>query len=171
MVMGIFVILEKNFGMPSKIYHVDLETDQRKMLEDIVARLKSTNAQVRRSKILLAADRNGDKVWGDGRISEQYEVGRRTVERIRQRFVEDGLETVLKGKPRLNLDKKLFDGEVEAKLVALRCSDPDQGNSRWTLRMLADKMVELEYVERISHESVRQLLKKTGSSPGGSRNG
>ncbi len=157
--------------MPSKIYHVDLEPDERKMLEGIVGRLKSTNAQVKRSKILLAADRNGPKQWDDGRIAERYEVNRRTVERLRQRFVEDGLGTVLKGKPRLNLDKKLFDGEVEAKLVALRCSEPEKGSSGWTLRMLADKMVELEYVESISHESVRQLLKKTASSPGGSGNG
>lgn len=157
--------------MPSKVYHVDLGPHEREMLEGIVGRLKSTNVQVRRSKILLAADRNGPKKWDDGRIAAQYEVNLRTVERLRKRFVEDGLDTVLKGKPRLNLDKKVFDGEVEAKLVALRCSEPDQGRSGWTLRMLADRMVELEYVESISHESVRKLLKKTALSPGGSPNG
>ena len=156
--------------MPPKIYHVDLNPDERERLVAIVGRLKSTNAQVKRSKILLAADRNGPDPWKDERIAAQYEVSHRTVQRIRKRFVEEGLETVLKGKPRPNLDKKLFDGEVEAKLLALRCSEPDRG-SGWTLRMLADKMVELEYVDSISHESVRQLLKKTASSPGVSPNG
>lgn len=77
----------------------------------------------------------------------------------------------LSGKPRLNLDKKVFDGEVEAKLVALRCSEPDLGQSSWTLRLLSDKMVELSYVESISHESVRQILKKTKLNPGELPNG
>ena len=95
----------------------------------------------------------------------------RTVERLRERFVNDGLEVALAGKPRPNLDKIVFGGEVEAKLVALRCGEPQEGRSNWSLRLLADKMVELSYVEAISHETVRKILKKTKSSPGGSPNG
>ncbi|MFT5917447.1 MAG: hypothetical protein ACJAWV_002113 [Flammeovirgaceae bacterium] len=85
---------------------------------------------------------------------------------MRKMYVLEGLQVALKGKPRLNLDKKKFDGEVQGKLIALRCSDPEHGRSNWTLRLLADKMVALDYVESISHESVRQILKETKSSLG-----
>lgn len=152
--------------MPSKIYHVDLTEAEQDKLESIVKKRKSTSEQVKRSKILLAADRNGPKKWKDNQIVGQYEVSLRTVERLRKRYVEEGLEVALKGKPRLNLHQKLFDGEVEAKLIALRCSEPEAGRSSWTLHLLADKMVELNYVESISHESVRQILKKTKLSLG-----
>lgn len=152
--------------MPAKIYHVDLEDAERERLESIVRRRKSTSESVKRSNILLAADRNGDKKWKDARISEQYQVSARTIERLRKRYVEEGLDVALNGKPRLNLDKKKFDGEVESKLIALRCSEPAAGRSSWTLQLLADEMVALNYVESISHESVRQILKKTGSSLG-----
>lgn len=152
--------------MPAKIYHVDLSEIELIKLEDIVNKRKSTSEIVKRSKILLAADRQGSKNWNDSKIAEQYEVSTRTIERLRQRYVFEGLEIALKGKPRLNLDKKKFDGEVESKLVALRCSDTEAGRSNWTLRLLADKMVALDYVESISHESVRQILKKTKLSLG-----
>jgi len=152
--------------MPRKLYHVDLTQPEREQLEGIVKKRKSTSEQVKRSKILLAADRGGSKVWKDEQISAQYEVSTRTIERLRKRYVVEGLSVALKGKPRLNLHKKKFDGDVESKLIALRCSTPDGGRSSWTLQLLADKMVELNYVESISHESVRQLLKKTKSSPG-----
>jgi transposase len=152
--------------MPAKIYHVNLSVIELTELENIVNKRKSTSEIVKRSKILLAADRLGSKNWNDSEIAEQYEVSTRTVERLRQRYVFEGLEIALKGKPRLNLDKKKFDGEVESKLVALRCSDTEAGRSNWTLRLLADKMVALNYVESISHESVRQILKKTKLSLG-----
>jgi len=153
--------------MPAKIYHVDLSPKERLSLESIVKKRKSTSEIVKRSKILLSADRGGTKQWNDEQLSAQYEVSSRTIERLRQRYVLDGLEVALKGKRRLNLDKKKFDGEVESKLVALRCSDPADGRSNWTLRLLADKMVALDYVGSISHESVRQILKKMKLSPGG----
>lgn len=152
--------------MPTKLYHVDLKEEEVKKLESIVKKRKSTSEIVKRSKILLASDRGGSKNWNDSKIAEQYEVSTRTIERLRQRYVLEGLEVSLKGKRRLNLDKKKFDGEVESKLVALRCSDPEVGRSNWTLRLLADKMVALDYVESISHESVRQILKKTKLSLG-----
>jgi len=152
--------------LPAKIYHVDLTKEEQEKLESIIKKRKSTSEIVKRSKILMAADRNGSRKWKDDQIAKQYEVSRRTIERLRKRLIEDGLEICLKGKPRLNLHKKLFDGEVEAKLIALRCSEPDLGRSSWTLRLLADKMVALDYVESISHETVRQILKKTKLSLG-----
>ena len=85
----------------------------------------------------------------------------RTVERVRKHFVEDGFNTSVYGKKREIFKEKIFDGEVEARLIALRCSEAPSGYENWTLKLLADKMVELEYAESISHESVRQILKKT----------
>jgi DNA-binding transcriptional LysR family regulator len=155
----------------SKIYHVDLTQEERNKLSDIVKRRLSTSEAVKRSLILLAADRLGDKSWTDEQISIEYQVSVRTVERLRERLVNDGLDVALVGKPRLNLDKIVFDGEAEAKLVALRCSEPPAGRSCWTLRLLSDKMVELSYVETISYESVRQILKKTKLSLGAWQNG
>jgi len=96
----------------------------------------------------------------DEEISKAYDVRTRTVERIRKRFVEEGYEIALQGKKKDIVRDKKFDSRVETKLIALRCSDVPPACNRWTLRLLADKMVELEYVETISHESVRQLLKK-----------
>jgi len=150
----------------AKIYHVDLTESEREQLEKIVNKRKANSQASKRSKILLAADRLGDKCWIDAQISEAYQVSIRTIERLRLRFVTEGLEVALKGKPRLNLDKKRFDGEVEARLVALRCSKPKLGRSNWTLELLADEMVVLNYVDSISHESVRQILKKTKLNPG-----
>lgn len=145
----------------SKIYHIDLTDEERKKLEGIVKRRVVRSAASKRSRILLAADRNGEQSWTDEKISTSYQVSVRTIERLRKRYVTEGLEMVLQGKPRLNLDKKKFDGEVEAHLVAIRCSDPELGRSKWTLELLADKMIALNYVESISIESVRQILKKT----------
>ena len=145
----------------AKIYHVDLSETEQEKLQIIINKRKATSQAVKRSKILMAADRNGTKNWKDEAIAQQYEVSIRTIERLRKRYVEEGLEVALKGKPRLNRDKIKFDGEVESKLIALRCSKPEGGRSSWTLELLADKMVTLNYVESISIESVRQLLKKT----------
>ena len=150
----------------AKIYHVDLTNEEKERLEKIVKKRKATSQASKRSKILLASDRLGAKCWTDKQISESYQVSIRTVERLRERFVLEGLDVALKGKKRLNLDKKKFDGEVEAKLVALRCSEPKPGRSSWTLQLLADEMVTLDYVESISLESVRQILKKTKLDPG-----
>jgi transposase len=155
----------------AKIYHVDLTEEERSYLTSIVNKRLSTSEAVKRSSILLAADRLGEKVWKDEQIATTYLVSIRTVERLRERFVNEGLNIALLGKPRLNLDKIVFDGEVESKLVALRCSEPVIGQDNWSLRILADKMVELSYVESISHESVRQILKKTKLNLGGLQNG
>lgn len=151
------VIEEK---MPSKKYHVDLRDEEQQKLKELIATRSAKAQLVKRAYVLLAADRNGDKQWKDKQIAQCYHLRTKTVENIRQRFVEEGFEIALYGKPREVVAEKIFDGEVEAKLIALRCSAPPTGYNRWTLHLLADKMVELQYVEHISHESVRQLLKK-----------
>jgi len=149
-----------------KKYRVTLTAAEQQSLQELIARRSAKALVVKRAYLLLAADENGPQQWNDVQISSTYHVGVRTVERARQRFVEDGFEIAVYGKPREVYSEKVFDGEVEAHLVALRCSDPPAGHARWTLHLLADRMVELNYVPGISHESVRQLLKKTNSSPG-----
>ena len=101
---------------------------------------------------MQAADRNGEKNWTDLQISQTYGLQIRSVELIRKRFVEDGFETVLEGKPRA-YKHPTFTGDIEARQIALRCSAPPKGYSKWSLHLLADHMVSLKYVESISHES------------------
>lgn len=157
--------------MPAKRYHVDLTADEQDLLRELIAARSQTSQIVKRAYVLLAADRNGDKRWGDAQITEAYGIRRRTIEKIRQRFVEEGFSSVLYGKKQQRYKEKVFTGEVEAKLIALRCSAPPSGYARWTFQLLADEMVELGYVEHMSHEGARQVLKKTNSSPGVSRVG
>jgi len=155
----------------AKKYHVTLTEEERATLQTIIAKRNSKSIQVKRAYILLAADEHGEQPWDDERIQTTYGVGRCTVERVRQRCVEEGVEGTLRGKKREVFKEKLFDGKVEAHLIALRCSEPPDGASRWTLQLLADKLVELQYVDAISYESVRQILKKTKSNPGRSSRG
>lgn len=144
----------------AKKYRVTLTEEEREVLHDIIKTRSSKSPQVRRSYILLAADEHGDKQWSDERISSAYGSSISTIERLRQRFVAESFEIALYGKKREPIEDKILDGRVEAKLVALRCSTPPEGYQQWSLRLLADRMVALEYVEHISYESVRQLLKK-----------
>ena len=95
----------------------------------------------------------------------------KTIDRVKKRFVEEGLEAVLTRKPANRSMPKKADGDFEAHLIALSCSEPPEGYHRWSLRLLADKVVELNYVDQISHETVRQVLKKTSSSPGNKKDG
>ena len=150
----------------AKKYRVTLTDDERQHLENLTQRRSKKAAPVRRAFLLLKADQGpAGPAWPDHQIAESFNVTIRTVERLRQRFVEDGFDRALYGKKR-EPKPKAFDARVEAHVVALRCSDPPEGYARWSMRLLADQMVELDYVESISHESVRQLLKKTPSSPG-----
>ena len=144
-----------------KKYHVTLTDSEREELTGIIKKRSGKSLQVKRAYILLAADLNGDKCWKDNRISDTYGVGLRTVQRTRRRFVEEGFETAVQGKKREVFKEKILDGNIEAHLIALRCSVPPSGYARWTLRLLSEKMIELEYAEQISYESVRQILKKT----------
>jgi transposase len=157
--------------MGKKIYHVDLTDAERDRLETIVKRRKSESEATKRSLILLSADRLGCKQWIDSKISNEYKVSTRTIERLRERYVLHGIDLALSGLPRLNEDKIKFDGKVEAQLVSLRCSDPPEGYSSWTLSLLSDRLVKLAVVESISQESVNRLLKKTKLSLGKSKNG
>lgn len=150
-----------------KRYRVTLSQEERAELNLLIISGKYKHTRQKRAQILLAADESeGGKKMKDEDIAQAYDVRVRTVERLRQRFVEEGYEIALQGKKRQVERKKVFDSRVETKLIALRCSDVPAGSNKWSLRLLADKMVELEYVESISHESVRQLLKKHQLSPG-----
>ena len=150
-----------------KKYHVTLTDDERSMLRDLVSAGKGSARTLTHARILLKADESGDgRAWSDEAIRQALDVGLSTVARVRQRFVEEGLEAALeRRKPRREYSH-LVDGECEAHLVALACSAPPVGHKRWTLRLLADKLVEREYIDSISHETVRQVLKKTNLSLG-----
>lgn len=150
----------------AKKYRVKLSESERSFLIDIVESRSQKSVQVKRAYMLLASDELGDKVWTDQQIGAAYGVTIRMIERLRRRLCEDGLEIAIRGKPRPVNREQVLTGDIEARLIALRCSDPPLGHSRWTLHLLADKMVELHYVEQISHESVRRLLKKTNLSLG-----
>ena len=157
--------------MSSKKYHIDLTPDEQACLQDIIRSRSQKSPVVKRAYVLQAADRNGPKQWTDAQISHCYGMRLRTIEKIRQRFVEDGFETVLYGKKQQRYKEKVFTGEVEAHLVALRCSAPPPGYAQWTFHLLADQMVALGYVEHMSHEGARQVLNKTNSGPGASSPG
>jgi transposase len=157
--------------MTMKKYHVTLSSDERQHLQAIIAKRNAKSQAVKRAYVLLAADENQPDWLKDEQIKATYQVSIRSIERLRERFVEDGLEIALNGKKREKYKEKVFDGAVEAHVVALRCSQPPAGHARWTVRLLAQTMVELEYVEAIGRETVRKMLKKTKSSPGGSSHG
>lgn len=144
----------------NKKYIVRLSPEERSLLEEVIKKLKGTSLRVRRAQILLKADVNGPN-WTDRKIAEAFDCSRQTVENIRESLVVNGFEIALNGKKRETPPrKKLLDGEQEAKIIALRLGSPPDGFANWTLRLLSEKIVELEIVESISHETVRQTLKK-----------
>ncbi len=154
--------------MPAKRYRVALEPEERTYLQQLVSTGKAAAYKRTRAQILLQADQGGSgPSWTDQQICEAFQVGRATVERTRYALVCEGLESALQRKPREHppVPKKL-DGAAEARLVALACSAPPSGRSRWTMQLLADQLVELQVVEAISEETVRRALKKTCSNPG-----
>lgn len=144
-----------------KKYVVDLNKDEKERLERLTTKGKSGARKIRRARILLLADEG----YIDKEIARALGAAVTTVERVRKRFVEEGLEAALSERPRPGAARKL-DGHQEAYLVALACSDPPEGKKRWTMQMLADKLVRLEVVEEISDETVRRTLKKGASSRG-----
>jgi transposase len=156
-----------------KTYRVRLSEEERASLEEITRKRSQKAEPVKRALVLLAADESeAGPAWTDEEIAAVYPVSLRTVERLRRRLVEHGLERALYGVPRgPKQPARKFDARTEAHLIALRCSDPPEGHAAWTLQLLADQMVALDYAESISRESVRQLLKKTSSSPGASGSG
>ena len=157
----------------AKRYRIVLSTDERTDLKALIARRSAKAEPVKRALMLLAADEADDgPALSDAEVAERYHVSTRTVERLRERAVEQGLDTALHGLPRGPRNPlRKFDGEVEARLVALRCSDPPDDRAGWTLHLLAEHLVALDVVDSISHESVRQILNQTRSSRGESASG
>jgi transposase len=150
-----------------KKYVVTLTQEERQILQEMLSRGKAAARKLMHARILLKADAaSGGPNWPDARIAEALEVGQATVERLRKRFVEEGLEAALVPRPSRRQYRRKLDGDGEAHLIALACQEPPDGHSRWTLRLLAGRMVELDYVERISYQTVRRTLKKTNSSLG-----
>jgi len=145
-----------------KKYIVRLSDAERVICREVIRKLKGSSQKVRRAQILLKADADGPS-WTDRQIAEAFCCRTKTVENIRQRFVERGFEQSLERKPsEAAAVQKLLDGAQEAKVIAMRLGSPPKGYANWTLRLLARKIVELQIVESISHETVRQTLKKTG---------
>jgi transposase len=148
-------------------YTIKLTKGEVEELMEIINKGLHTSHTFRVAYILLNCDEGkySDKVTNE-QISKVLKVGMRTIDRVKKRFIEDGFEAVLERRPTSRIYEKKTDGDVEAKLVTLCCSDPPKGYSKWSLRLLADKMVELDYVESISHVTVRSILKKTNLSLG-----
>lgn len=153
--------------MPKKSFVVELSIAERAELDTLI-RTGSCSAHTNmHARILLKADAGPDgPAWTDKMISIALDVGMATAARVRQAFVQHGLHAALERKPAQRMYERVLDGAAEAHLIALTCSTPPQGAGRWSLRLLAERMVELEYVDAVSHETVRRTLKKTNSSPG-----
>ena len=146
----------------AKRYRVTLTPEEREQLRQMISRGKADARKLAHARILLQADEaEGGPAKTDERIASALDTSTRTVERVRERVVEQGLEAALLPKPGERVYARKLDGRQEARLIALACSRPPAGKARWTLRMLADEMVELEVVDSVSHETVRQALKKT----------
>ena len=159
--------------VPVKKYVVRLSVEEREQLDAMIRKGKSSAQRLMKARILLKADVSEDgEGWSDSEIVEALGTSLTTVYRTRQQLVEEGLEAVLsRKKPSRTSVLPIFDGEKEAKLIALACSKPPEGRSRWTLRMLEDKVVELDIVERASDSTIGRVLKKLNSSRTSKRNG
>jgi hypothetical protein len=151
----------------SKKHVVKLKRDERKHLLELVQNGKGSAKSLTHARILLKADQTkGQPGWTDEAIGEAFDISVATVERVRQRFVCHGLEAAVKRRARSQERTQRLDGHQEAHLIALACSEPPTGHDHWTLRLLADRMVKLEYVEDLSHMTAQRTLKKMNSSHG-----
>ena len=150
-----------------KKYRVQLTEEEQQELRALVSRGRAAAYKQIHARILLLSDENQAGVgMKDEEIARSLQVGTATVERVRRRCVEEGVEAALERKEQMNRRAKKLDGEGEAHLIALACSPPPEGRVSWTLQLLADGLVEREVVDSISDETVRQTLKKTNSSRG-----
>lgn len=144
-----------------KKYHVTLTSEERNELEIITTKGKRNARVIQSAYILLNCDKGTqNKPRKDADIAQFLCITERTIENIRKKFVLDGYEIALNGKPSERIYKRNIDGETEARIIALSCSKPPKGFARWSLRMLADKAIELNYIDAVSHETVRSVLKK-----------
>jgi transposase len=150
-----------------KRHIVTLTRAERERLMELISSGEARARKLTRARILLKADAGDEGPgWTDEAIRDALDVGSATIARVRKRFVENGLDDALnRRKPRRQYQRKL-NGEQEAHLIALACGQPPEGYERWSLRLLADRFVELEYVDSVSHECVRKVLKKTNLSLG-----
>lgn len=148
-------------------YTIKLTKAEVEELHTIINKGSHTSQTFRVAYILLNCDEGkySDKVTNE-QISKVLKVGMRTIDRVKKKFIEEGLEAALERRPASRIYENKSDGDVEAKLVTLCCSEPPKGYAKWSLRLLADKMVELKHVESISHVTVRSILKKTNLNPG-----
>lgn len=148
-------------------YRVTLSKAEHEELETIVSKGTHPVSKVKNAMILLSCDEGDNAVkYTNKVISDITRVSMKTIDRVKKKFVEEGFDAVINPGKSKRVYVKKFDGELEAHLVALCCSEAPSGYAKWSLRLLADKMVELKYVDAISHESIRQILKKTNLSPG-----
>ena len=156
-----------------KKFTVTLTADEREELKQITSKGKHKSQKVINSLILLGCDAGGyqERRSTNEEISRVLKISMRKIDRVKKRFVVNGFEVALNGRKGSRVYAKKTDGDFEAHLVALSCSEPPEGFCRWSLRLLADKVVELDYINNISHESIRRILKKTNSSLGNTRVG
>jgi len=149
-----------------KKYVVELTSEERKQLERLVQKGKVAGYKIRHAQMLLKADQGKQgSGWPDKQIAQAFGAHLTTVERLRKRLVQEGLQAALERHKRQNYTRKL-DGDAEARLIAIACSKPPEGRNEWTLRLLADRLVELSVVDSVSHMTISRTLKKTNSNPG-----
>lgn len=155
--------------MPKKLYHVKLSADEREYLTKLISSGQESARKLTRARILLKSDAG----YKDEAIGQAVDVGLATVHRVRKRFAQEGVEAAINRRPPNRTYKRILDGRAEAHLIALACGDPPQGYGRWTLRLLAERLVVLEEVEveSVSYETIRRTLKKTNLSLGSESNG
>ena len=150
-----------------KKYHVRLTDDERAMLLATVSAGRASARLLTHARVLLKADEGeGGPAWGDEQIAQAFDVSLSTIGRLRRQAVDEGVEAALQRRASSRVYERKIDGNLEAHLIAVACTPAPEGRERWTVRLLADKLVELGHVEDISRETVRQALKKTSLSPG-----
>ena len=152
--------------MPKIKYRYDLTAEELTQLEALTTKGRHRARKVLNALILINCDSGNSAKRPDHEIAATLRVSAMRIHRVKQRFVEQGMAAALEGRPSQRVYQKKADGEVEAHLVAMSCGEPPDGRAQWSLRLLADQAVELGYVEAISHETVRRVLKKTNSSLG-----
>lgn len=160
-------------GLNMKKYVVTLAKEERESLDALTSKGKHRSQKILNALILLGCDEGEYQLKRsiNEEIARVLNVSMRKIDRVKRRFVEEGIEVALNGRKRSRVYAKKADGDFEAHLVALSCSEPPEGFARWSLRLLSDKVVELGYIDSISHETVRSVLKKTKSSLGNEKDG
>ncbi len=156
-----------------KKYIVTLTKEEREYLNKIVSKGTHKSQKVINALLLLGCDEGDfqERRSTNKELSRVLKIGMRKIDRVKKRFIEEGLDITLNGKKGSRIYAKKADGDFEAHLIALSCSEPPAGFSRWSLRLLADKVVELKYIDNVSHETIRRVLKKTKSNLGATKVG